>query len=127
MPEILAFLRENTGAVTAPETAAAVAPAGGADLAARFEAAVQKVSSAPSDGAIKPSNEMKLKMYALFRQAKDGDAQGKRPGMMDVVGRFKFDAWAELKGMAREEAMRRYADEVDSLERKFAGTTQKQA
>jgi pimeloyl-ACP methyl ester carboxylesterase/acyl-CoA-binding protein len=128
MPEVLAFLREQTGAaVTLPEAAPAAAPAAGTDVAARFEAAVQKVSTAPSDGAIKPSNEMKLKMYALYRQARDGDADGKRPGMMDIVGRFKYDAWAGLKGMAREEAMRRYADEVDSLERKFAGSSQQQA
>jgi acyl-CoA-binding protein len=59
-------------------------------------------------------------MYALFRQARDGDVQGKRPGMMDVVGRLKYDAWAELKGVAREEAMRRYVEEVESFERKFA-------
>ena len=129
MPEVIAFLRENAlDPAAQPEPAPAAAPAAAeVDVAARFEAAVQKVSSAPSDGAIKPSNEMKLKMYALYRQARDGDADGKRPGMMDVVGRFKYDAWAELKGMAREEAMRRYADEVDSLERKFAGSSQKQA
>jgi pimeloyl-ACP methyl ester carboxylesterase/acyl-CoA-binding protein len=128
MPEILAFLRESTADnVVKLEPAAAAAPAGAADLVARFEAAVAKVASAPSDGSMKPSNEMKLKMYALYRQARDGDAQGKRPGMMDLVGRFKYDAWAELKGLAREEAMRRYADEVDSLERKFAGADTKQA
>lgn len=115
MPDILAFLDEATGATAAPVEA----PAAG-DLQQRFEAAVQKVAAAPKDGPLKPSNEMKLKMYALFRQAKDGDVQGKRPGMMDVVGRFKYDAWAELKGMAREEAMRRYAEEVESFERKFA-------
>ena len=130
MPEVLAFLNENAldrAAQPGQPAAAPAAPASETDVAARFEAAVKKVSTAPGDGAIKPSNEMKLKMYALFRQARDGDVQGKRPGMMDVVGRFKYDAWAELKGMAREEAMRRYADEVDSLERKFAGTSQKQA
>ena len=130
MPEILAFLREHAAATAAqPEQAPAAAPDAAAetDVAARFEAAVKKVSSAPGEGAIKPSNEMKLRMYALYRQARDGDVQGKRPGMMDVVGRFKYDAWTALKGMAREEAMRRYADEVDSLERKFAGASQKQA
>lgn len=123
MPDILAFLRECAGdAVAAPETAPATAAAGGnaPDLQQRFEAAVAKVAGAPKDGPLKPSNEMKLKMYALYRQARDGDVQGKRPGMMDLVGRFKYDAWAELKGMAREEAMRRYVEEVESFERKFA-------
>jgi pimeloyl-ACP methyl ester carboxylesterase/acyl-CoA-binding protein len=127
MPELLAFLRESTGGAVAQAEPAPAPAAGEADLAARFEAAVQKVSTAPSDGAIKPSNEMKLKMYALYRQARDGDAQGKRPGMMDLVGRFKYDAWAGLKGLAREEAMRRYIDEVESLERKFGGTSAQHA
>jgi len=128
MPEVLAFLREQTGAaVTAPDAAPAAAPAAETDVAARFEAAVQKVSTAPGDGAIKPSNEMKLKMYALYRQARVGDADGKRPGMMDVVGRFKYDAWAGLKGTSRDDAMRRYAETVESIEQKFAGTAKKQA
>jgi pimeloyl-ACP methyl ester carboxylesterase/acyl-CoA-binding protein len=124
MPEILTFLREATSDnVVRLETAPAAATAGDADLVQRFEAAVEKVANAPKDGPIKPSNEMKLKMYALYRQAKDGDVQGKRPGMMDLVGRFKYDAWSELKGTAREDAMRRYVTEVDSIERKFTGAT----
>jgi len=128
MPEILAFLREATAEAAAPpETAAAPAPAGAGDLATRFEAAVERVATAPKDGALKPSNEMKLKMYALYRQARDGDVDGKRPGMMDIVGRLKYDAWAGLKGTSREDAMRRYAETVESIEHKFAGTAKKQA
>jgi len=120
MPEILTFLREATSAnVVRLEPAAAPSVEG--DLKQRFEAAVQKVASAPKDGPMKPSNEMKLKMYALYRQARDGDVQGKRPGMMDVVGRFKYDAWATLKGMSSEDAMRQYVAEIESLERKFTG------
>ncbi|MGH8030014.1 MAG: acyl-CoA-binding protein, partial [Arenimonas sp.] len=110
-----------------PTPAPAAAPATGGDLVARFEAAAERVATAPAGGTLKPSNEMKLRMYALYRQANDGDVQGKRPGMMDIVGRLKYDAWAELKGTAREDAMRRYADQVESIERKFAGTAQKQA
>lgn len=121
MPEILTFLREATSAnVVRLEPAAA--PAGEGDLKQRFEAAVQKVANAPKDGPMKPSNEMKLKMYALYRQARDGDVQGKRPGMMDVVGRFKYDAWTALKGMSSDDAMRQYVAEIESLERKFTGT-----
>lgn len=138
MPEILQFLREACGMaapapaaegadagsdmlpVSEPSAAASGAPSGN-DLAARFKAAVEKVRAAPSDGPLKPSNEMKLKMYALFRQAQDGDVSGKRPGMMDVVGRFKYDAWAALKGMPAEEAMRRYVEEVEGIEKRFAG------
>ena len=43
---------------------------------------------------------MKLEFYALYKQATEGDVSGKRPGMMDFVGRAKFDAWEKLKGMS---------------------------
>ncbi|MGH8443459.1 MAG: acyl-CoA-binding protein [Nevskiaceae bacterium] len=127
MPEILGFLRETAGVEAAAAEAAPVAASAelvADDPVARFEAAVAKVGNAAPDSAIKPSNEMKLTMYALYRQARDGDVQGKRPGLMDVVGRMKYDGWAALKGTSREDAMRSYADEVDALERKFSGAQQ---
>lgn len=87
-----------------------------ADLEQEFKSAVEKVRSAPADGSFKPSNEVKLKMYALFRQATDGDVQGKKPGMLDPVGRFKYDAWASLKGMTRDTAMQQYISEIAKIE-----------
>jgi acyl-CoA-binding protein len=32
-----------------------------------------------------------------------------------MVGRMKFDAWAELKGKSSEEAMQEYVDLIESL------------
>jgi diazepam-binding inhibitor (GABA receptor modulating acyl-CoA-binding protein) len=125
MPEILTFLREATGEnIVRLETPSPAASATAGDLRAQFEAAVERVRTAPADGPLKPSNEMKLKMYGLYRQAQNGDVSGKRPGMMDVVGRFKYDAWAALKGMAPEAAMRQYIQEVESIEKKFASMAQ---
>lgn len=86
------------------------------DLKTQFDAAVERVRSAPSDGPLKPSNEDKLSMYALFRQAQDGDVSGKRPGMLDPVGRFKYDAWAKLKGMSQDDAMQQYIEKVAAFE-----------
>ena len=86
------------------------------DLKAEFDAVVDKVRNAPAEGSFKPSNEVKLQMYALFRQATDGDVSGKRPGMLDPVGRFKYDAWAKMAGMSREDAMRKYIDAVAKIE-----------
>lgn len=127
MPEIISFLDQASGkapthAVAMPfsEASPTAAAAGEADLESRFRAAVEKVRSAPGSGPVKPSNEMKLTMYALFRQAQDGDVTGKRPGMMDVVSRYKYDAWAAVKGLSREEAMRRYIAEIGALEKKYA-------
>lgn len=90
------------------------------DLQEQFAEAVEKVRTAPDDGDFKPSNDYKLRMYALFRQATDGDVSGKRPGMLDPIGRFKYDAWARLKGMSGEDAMRQYVEEVSKVEQQYS-------
>jgi acyl-CoA-binding protein len=41
--------------------------------------------------------------------------EGERPGFTDLVGRAKYDAWAELKGTAKDDAMQQYIDLVESL------------
>lgn len=86
------------------------------DLESRFHAAVDKVQNAPADGSFKPSVEYKLKMYSLFKQATDGDVSGKKPGMLDPVGRMKYGAWEGLKGMSKDEAMEAYLAEVAKVE-----------
>ena len=63
----------------------------------------------------RPDNEMMLRLYAFFKQAKSGDVTGNRPGIFDMVGRAKYDAWAGLKGMPPESAMQAYVDLVASL------------
>jgi diazepam-binding inhibitor (GABA receptor modulator, acyl-CoA-binding protein) len=60
-----------------------------------------------------------LELYALFKQGTLGDAQGKRPGMLDVRGRAKFDAWSAKKGMKPEAAQAAYVKMVSDLERKY--------
>ncbi|MFN8099916.1 MAG: acyl-CoA-binding protein [Dermatophilaceae bacterium] len=76
-----------------------------------FEDALAAVKTLSKD----PGNEVKLKLYALYKQATSGDAHGKRPGMFDLVGRAKYDAWHELAGMAPEEAEDAYIAQVDDL------------
>jgi diazepam-binding inhibitor (GABA receptor modulator, acyl-CoA-binding protein) len=63
----------------------------------------------------RPDNEILLKLYALYKQGGEGDAQGKRPGFTDMVGRAKFDAWAAIKGTTPDDAMRKYIALVASL------------
>lgn len=63
----------------------------------------------------RPDNATLLKLYALYKQATDGDVEGKRPGFTDMVGRAKFDAWAAMKGTGSEDAMRQYVALVGSL------------
>ena len=80
-------------------------------LKTQFEAAVADSKKLPE----RPSNDTLLKLYALYKQATDGDVAGKRPGFTDMVGRAKYDAWATLKGVTSNDAMTRYIDLVKSL------------
>ena len=63
----------------------------------------------------RPDNMTLLKIYALYKQASAGDAEGKRPGFTDMVGRAKFDAWEALKGASKDEAMQQYVDLIEEL------------
>ena len=82
-----------------------------ANLKAEFDAAAAASKSLKE----RPDNETLLKLYSLFKQASEGDVQGKRPGFTDMVGRAKFDAWAAIKGTAPEVAMRQYVDLINKL------------
>jgi acyl-CoA-binding protein len=82
-----------------------------ADLQANFQQAVADSKKLPD----KPDNQTLLQIYALYKQATEGDVEGKRPGFTDMVGRAKFDAWAGVKGQAKEAAMQGYVDLIESL------------
>jgi len=61
-----------------------------------------------------PTDTM-LELYALYKQATAGDATGDRPGMLDVRGRMKYDAWAKKKGLTKDGAMAAYIALVDRV------------
>lgn len=81
------------------------------ELKTRFEAAVADSKKLPE----RPSNDVLLQLYALYKQATDGDVEGKRPGFTDMVGRAKYDAWAAVKGITSDDSMTRYVELVASL------------
>ena len=80
------------------------------DLKAEFDEATQRSKSLPSQ-----PNEILLELYGLYKQATVGDAAGSRPGVFDIVGRAKYDAWSKRAGTAPDEAMRAYVDLVNEL------------
>lgn len=81
------------------------------DLKARFEAAATAAKRLPK----RPDNDTLLQMYALYKQASEGDVSGNKPGMFDMVGQAKYQAWSKLKGTAQESAMQQYIELVDKL------------
>jgi acyl-CoA-binding protein len=78
---------------------------------AQFKDAQERVKTLTK----RPSNDQLLDLYSLFKQGSVGDAQGKRPGMLDIKGRAKFDAWMGRKGMSKEAAMDAYVALVNRL------------
>ncbi len=81
------------------------------ELPQRFEDAQQRVKTLKSA----PSNDTLLELYALYKQATAGDVSGSRPGMFDLKGRAKFDAWSGKKGVGKDKAMESYVALVDKL------------
>jgi diazepam-binding inhibitor (GABA receptor modulator, acyl-CoA-binding protein) len=77
------------------------------DLAQRFADAQAKIKPVTGLG-----NDVLLDLYAFYKQATTGDVSGSRPGMLDVRGRAKYDAWAKRKGMGKDAAMQAYVDLV---------------
>jgi acyl-CoA-binding protein len=77
------------------------------DLAQRFADAQARIKPVTGLG-----NDTMLELYALYKQATTGDVTGARPGMLDVRGRAKYDAWAKRKGTSKDAAMQAYIDLV---------------
>ena len=83
------------------------------DLKKKFDAAAAAVLKAKKD----PGNEAKLKLYAHYKQATEGDVKGDKPGFTDFVNRAKYDAWAKMKGTSTDDAMNGYIKLVDRVTR----------
>jgi diazepam-binding inhibitor (GABA receptor modulator, acyl-CoA-binding protein) len=81
------------------------------DLKKKFDDAAKAVTGAKKD----PGNDLKLKLYAHFKQATEGDVAGDKPGAFDFVNRAKYEAWAKIKGMSADDAMTAYIKLVDRV------------
>ena len=64
----------------------------------------------------KPSNEILLQLYSLYKQATDGDNLSDPPSNpFDFVGKAKHEAWAGQKGKTQEQSMQEYINLVQKL------------
>ena len=81
------------------------------DLNAAFDAAVAQSKTLSE----RPDNATLLKIYALYKQATQGDNEDKKPSFTDMVGRAKWDAWEKLKGTEGDAARQQYIDLIESL------------
>ncbi|BFZ63715.1 acyl-CoA-binding protein (ACBP)/diazepam binding inhibitor (DBI)/endozepine (EP) [Saitoella coloradoensis] len=68
----------------------------------------------------KPTDDELLSLYGLFKQATIGDNNTDKPGMFDLKGKYKWEAWNKLKGTSQEDAEKQYIALVEELKAKNA-------
>ncbi|ETS62112.1 hypothetical protein PaG_03672 [Moesziomyces aphidis] len=82
---------------------------------AKFNKAVSIVGSLPKDGPVQPTQDDQLKFYGFYKQATIGDVNTKKPGMFDLTGKYKWEAWNKNQGMSKEDAQQAYVDALLQL------------
>ncbi|KAK7208131.1 acyl-CoA-binding protein [Myxozyma melibiosi] len=85
---------------------------------AEFQAAADAVQKLPS----KPTDDELLSLYGLFKQATVGDNDTPKPGVFDLKGKYKWNAWDKLKGKSTEEAEKEYIALAESLIAKYGSS-----
>ncbi|XP_038573980.1 acyl-CoA-binding protein homolog [Micropterus salmoides] len=58
-------------------------------------------------------------LYGLYKQATVGDINIECPGIFDLAGRGKWNAWDKKKGLGKDEAMTAYVEVVEKLKAKY--------
>lgn len=81
------------------------------DLSREFEQAAEDIQRYGQ----RPDNDTLLKLYALYKQGSEGDVHNTQPGFFDFVGTAKYEAWATLRGLSKDDAMQRYIELVRDL------------
>uniref|UniRef100_U3FZT8 Acyl-CoA-binding protein n=1 Tax=Micrurus fulvius TaxID=8637 RepID=U3FZT8_MICFL len=82
---------------------------------AEFDKAAEEVKNLKTQ----PSDQELLDLYGHFKQVTVGDVNTERPGMFDLKGKAKWDAWNKLKGMSKEDAIKAYIAKVNELKEKY--------
>ncbi|XP_020557685.1 acyl-CoA-binding domain-containing protein 4 isoform X2 [Oryzias latipes] len=88
----------------------------------RFQTAVDIIHNLPKNGSYRPSYEVMLRFYSLYKQAVFGPCHVPRPSFWDPVGRYKWDAWSRLGEMSRDAAMSAYVEEMKKVAQEVIDT-----
>lgn len=76
----------------------------------------EKAAADSKNLSAKPDNDTLLQLYSLYKQSTEGDVSGEAPSNpFDFVSKAKYEAWASIKGKAKEIAMNEYVELVNKL------------
>ncbi|KAL0912696.1 hypothetical protein M5K25_018687 [Dendrobium thyrsiflorum] len=87
-------------------------------LKEEFEEYAEKAKGLPET----TTNQNKLILYGLFKQATVGPVNTSRPGIFNQRDRAKWDAWKAVEGKSAEEAMGDYITKVKELQEAAAAS-----
>ncbi|XP_030501488.1 acyl-CoA-binding protein isoform X2 [Cannabis sativa] len=76
-----------------------------------FEEHAEKAKTLPES----TTNENKLILYGLYKQATVGPVDTPRPGMLYMREKAKWDAWKAVEAKSKDEAMSDYITKVKQL------------
>ena len=60
-------------------------------------------------------NSTLLKLYGYYKQATEGAPTGKRPGLLNLKARAKYDSWAAVSGTSSENSKKEYIKVANNL------------
>uniref|UniRef100_A0A670JVR8 ACB domain-containing protein n=1 Tax=Podarcis muralis TaxID=64176 RepID=A0A670JVR8_PODMU len=60
-----------------------------------------------------------LELYGLYKQSTMGNINIECPGMLDLKGKAKWEAWNQKKGMSKEDAMKAYISKANEMIEKY--------
>ncbi|KAL8165136.1 UNVERIFIED_CONTAM: hypothetical protein K2H54_030506 [Gekko kuhli] len=67
----------------------------------------------------RPSDDELRELYGLYKQSTMGDINIECPGVLDLKGKAKWEAWNLKKGMSEEAAMKAYISKANELIQKY--------
>ncbi|KAB2059811.1 hypothetical protein ERO13_A11G304300v2 [Gossypium hirsutum] len=88
-------------------------------LKEEFEEYAEKAKTLPQN----TTNDDKLILYGLYKQATVGPVNTSRPGMFNMKEKYKWDAWKAVEGKSKEEAMNDYITNVKQLQEAAAASS----
>ncbi|XP_063003662.1 acyl-CoA-binding domain-containing protein 7 [Elgaria multicarinata webbii] len=84
-------------------------------LEADFNVAAENVKKLKT----KPTDDELRELYGLYKQSIVGDINIECPGMLDLKGKAKWEAWNHKKGLSKEDAMNAYISKTNELIKKY--------
>ncbi len=82
------------------------------EIKEKFEKAAKEIKKHTD---LNLDNDTLLYLYAYYKQGLEGDCNTEAPGFFDFKGKAKWEAWNNLKGTSKEDAMKKYYKKVKKI------------